>query len=882
MAAPETGELPRSADFDAAPGDFNAVAWVNAALATHEAGALRELCHEGVRQAHGALDEGLSRAVAAVPWVVRETEKVRQRANNLRANVDGVGERVAGVEHGVAGSVATIAASDTIVRRVQRACELLVNAGEAERLLRRLEALLASSASDGSDLVTAADVVAQLRTALAPLSAIPEMEDRFNSLNTADAKLEALAAPQLQKALETRNTAAAANARIVFDRAGRANAFCTQYVTIRAAQIGKIWSSSWDASQTTASDFAVEADDSDTKQRPPRASAGDLAAPGSVAALSAFFGAVQQLLQIEADWLTVAFPDLRATLLPSLVCTALTDFKSPALVSNVFFGKASDESSETAGELGDRMNEVALCSIRAAAAVAKILLPPTASETTALDTAAADDAALDGLSVVVLDAVSTVLFPYRIFWDTLCDVAARQAKSSAMSLPLPCALVKPATSAATQSAHSSSPPRHTAGPASVTAGTRRYRPPLSEIAKDVEGCCPSVLAALDTCLSQMTERTAGVGMTAMNQAASTTAAVLSDRLVKILRLPLATNRVGVPPSANEDEWVRISGALRLLRAVSKLKRSWDARRESAFAVAIGTATPVLEGASLIADNAHSRIERLLSQVDAGNLTDAGVVWELVRDSDLAGRVIAAYEDSTAGNGDLSTLIEAVHGVVYESMFNGVWERFASFGARERWSSDGGDGDSSMLGFSSSPLGYATEVADYLMTIPQQLEPFVPEEDYAEYATPTSAYAFSLNANTRSKGSARAEPADPAPVGDTTAGESGADVEDTMVNLSFAGMWISVLAVGTMEFYVEKMCGITKLSAAGTRQLATDAEYICNVLAALGVVPTPDMDIARRVLECPADTGSFRKIGDSVGVAEQKLVRRLAAVRGYSL
>ena len=105
----------------------------------------------------------------AVPWVVRESDRVRQRTNVLRNEMEQVGKRVSGVETGVASSVKTIADADTVVRRVQKAASLLETACYADILLDRFQSLLASAGVDGSDLVSAADVASQLRKALIPL-----------------------------------------------------------------------------------------------------------------------------------------------------------------------------------------------------------------------------------------------------------------------------------------------------------------------------------------------------------------------------------------------------------------------------------------------------------------------------------------------------------------------------------------------------------------------------------------------------------------------------------------------------------------------------------------------------------------------------------------
>lgn len=851
-------ELPHSTQFDADPSDFNAVSWANAVLSASPSPPIPELLdllQDYIRDAHVVLDASLKSALSAVPWVVRETDKVRQRANLLRAGVDGVGQRVEGVETGVASSVTTIADADTVVRRVQRATELLSQAVDAERLLARLDALLASSAADGSDLVSAADVVSQLRATLAPLKPIAELADRFKQLDDADRKLEALAAPQLKKALEGRNTQAAVNARIVFDHAGRDNAFQTQYVALRGDQVKKLWTAAWEAK-----DAAV----SDEEKAALSGTPGDLAGLGAEATLVAFYGSLCEMVRTEAEWLRDTFPDLREELLPSLICEAVGNLKNPLPVSNVFVPSSARDAFAVVDAIADRLLGVALASVTASARISRLFLPEDFADAMQ----SRDDEKAAVLMEAIVKAITALLSPFRAFWNSTSQVTVRQARTSVLAIALPSTTLPPVTTSAEEGPTESS----------VTATTYpKVRPPLGDLAKDVETCMTQVLSILDSLLTKLNQKTCGIGISSMKQATTTMSSVLSDRFLRALRLPPSR------PSPAEDEWNKVSGALRLLIATSALKRSWDARKESLFAVAVGTATPVLEVASVVQELPIKRVGQFLSQTESDSPQEAAVVWELVRDEKLTAKVIAEFESLDSAH-DFESFVDTVHRVVYDTMFAGVKDRFASFSSRDLWSSDSINGEASMLGFSSSPLGYATEVADYLMTVPQQLEPFVPDEEDAKYATPKSPYAFCKTGASRQK----RRPGGP---GHSSAGQGKDNAEDNIeeleeediTNTSFAGMWISLLAIGTMELYVEKICTIQKMSEAGTRQLATDADYICNVIASLGVEPTPEMALVCRLLECRADGASVKEVAAGYEAAEQRiLIRRVAAVRGISV
>lgn len=833
--------LPNSTDFDSV--DFNPISWLNHSLASSTSlPTLLQLLQDSLRDAHEALDTSLSSALSSVPWIVRETERVRQRANLLRAGVDSVGQRVEGVETGVASSVSTIAAADTVVRRVQRASDLLAQAVEAERLLARLDALLASSAADGSDLVSAADVVSRLRMTLDPLKPIPELADRFSQLDESDRKLEALAAPQLKRALECRGTAAAKNARIVFDHAGRDNAFQTQYVALRGEQIGRMWSSAWEGREVLVAGMEEG-----------KGIKGDLAGPGAEAVLVGFYASLYEMLRVEAEWLQEAFPDLKEQLLPMLTCKAVGELRDPLPVSNVFVRGGTDTVQE-ANDAGDRLFSVGLASIKAAGRVCRLLLPDGSEQ----EVGSVELAEKTG------KAITALLQPFRAFWSSATQVAVRQARTNAANIKLHC-IQKEGGS-----------PLGEGGAGKVAGGQSlaSFQPALGDFAKDVENCNIEVLAILESLITSLNMRTCGVGIASMKQATSTLASSLMDRLCRVLRLPVSS--VG----SEDDEWVRTSGALRLLIATSALKRSWDAKKESLFAVAVGTATPVLEIASMVQDSPGRRVEQFLGQIESGSPQEAAIAWELVRDNNLATKVVSEFEVLDSVH-DFESFVNLVHRAVYDTMFAGVKKRFSSFNARDLWSTDTGGGDVSIAGFSSSPSGYATEVADFLMTIPQQLEPFVPDEEDTKYAMPTSPYVFSK----ARVALAQRFTHDSAGQSDTTSSklDTGSQPEDEMATVSFAGMWITVLAIGTMELYVDKICSIPKMSEAGTRQLATDAEYICNIIASLGVASTPEMSLISRLLECRPDATSVKGIAAEFNSADQKkLIRKVAAVRGISV
>lgn len=862
--------------------------------------------------AHAELDTALAAALSAVPWVVRESEKVRQRAAAVRAGVDGVGERVAGVEGSVSDAVAGIASADMLVRRVEGTAEMLAQTAAADALLGRLGSLLGSGSSDGSDLVSAADVVAELRAALEPLRGIQGMEGRFGELDGADDRLGALAEPRLLSALEARAAVGARNARIVFDRAGRAGAFCGKYVELRHGLISGMWTEAWGSPPSATADSAT--------------TASDLTSTRAGIVLDGFYKKLADFVQVESAWLGDVFPDLRPQLLPDLLIASMREPVAPS-VDDLRPRPATVQVSGI-----NRMHQASIRATRAAAEIAHVLVcdlkGADGDDSTEFVSGAVDRVAegggsvpelglglglsigegagagsgnvTDGVSNVegkeigeqrIFDAVVSILFPCSVFWSVWPALAASTAETSALAIPI---------GENTGPSGTGSPPPPPKSSASSSAAklpsSRRSSPearsqpvPLADIAKLLQAAFTPLLAVLDSLETQISDWTVGVGVLAVPAATAAASAVVSRRAIALIQRD--QQLVVALKSRTGDDWGRVAGALSLLLVVGSLKQSWEARKEACKCLAGEPTSGMLEVAVALRGNPRACIARLLELADADMWAEASVVMQLVLNNNLSTRVAETIRGSVDGDrqgGDFCDLIDAVHRAAYDAMFAGIRQRFQDFEKEASWGNPNvtGDGVESMAGFSSSPLSYATEIADYMMTIPQQLEPYVPAEDEEDfYSTPSSVFAFSASGSEPVKNAAvpGVNKGKVSSLDETSEDNRAFETHaDDGIGLSFAGMWIGAVAIGTMELYVEKIIGLSRLSKSGAKQLTIDAEYICNVLAALGVVPSPELDLCRRVLDCCSlDPVSLKLIRDEQGSEKHhRIVEKIVNARGF--
>ncbi|KAK1881546.1 Conserved oligomeric Golgi complex subunit 7 [Dissostichus eleginoides] len=121
-------------------------------------------------------------------------------------------------------------------------------------------------------------------------------------------------------------------------------------------------------------------------------------------------------------------------------------------------------------------------------------------------------------------------------------------------------------------------------------------------------------------------------------------------------------------------------------------------------------------------------------------------------------------------------------------------------------------------FSLSPQEYITNIGQYLMSLPLHLEPFVTQEDPAlEMALHAGKLPFPP------------EQGDDLPELDNT-----------------ADYWLGSIARATMQTYCDSILLIPQLGPHSTKQLATDIDYLSNVMDALGLQPQTAKLLPRRL------------------------------------
>lgn len=153
------------------------------------------------------------------------------------------------------------------------------------------------------------------------------------------------------------------------------------------------------------------------------------------------------------------------------------------------------------------------------------------------------------------------------------------------------------------------------------------------------------------------------------------------------------------------------------------------------------------------------------------------------------------------------------------------------------------GTSAHLSSSFSPQEYITQIGQYLMTLPQHLEPLLVNHSPA------------LN---------RAlQEANTAPTCNT-----GRIVSES--EISAADFLINSVGQNTCKLYTDAVLKIPDITASMVTQLTTDIDYVCNILEDLGVNSCEPLDQLNSLLKAPAD--------QYLKVAPGKNPRLIAGVR----
>ncbi|XP_063573271.1 conserved oligomeric Golgi complex subunit 7 isoform X3 [Pongo abelii] len=199
---------------------------------------------------------------------------------------------------------------------------------------------------------------------------------------------------------------------------------------------------------------------------------------------------------------------------------------------------------------------------------------------------------------------------------------------------------------------------------------------------------------------------------------------------------------------------------------------------------------------------------------------------------------------------LTRLNQQAHQLAFDSVFLRIKQQLLLISKMDSWNM-AGIGETltdDLPAFSLTPLEYISNIGQYIMSLPLNLEPFVTQED--------SALELALHAGKL-----------PFPP------EQGDELPELD---NMADNWLGSIARATMQTYCDAILQIPELSPHSAKQLATDIDYLINVMDALGLQPSRTLQHIVTLLKTrPED---YRQVSKGL---PRRLATTVAAMRSVN-
>ncbi|XP_007571519.1 conserved oligomeric Golgi complex subunit 7-like [Poecilia formosa] len=311
-------------------------------------------------------------------------------------------------------------------------------------------------------------------------------------------------------------------------------------------------------------------------------------------------------------------------------------------------------------------------------------------------------------------------------------------------------------------------------------------------------------------------------------------------------------------SAFQEDWTSFQNSVRIIATCGELLRQCGAFEQQLSNKILGTAGKYLsesysprslagiqEASSTDRKNATKNPWQEYNYLQRGNVAEYNNLME----------ILFSLKEKGTGNSSLlaeprsalTRLNQQANQLAFDSVFLQIKHQLCLVSKMESQdaSAIGESYTEDLPTFSLSPQEYITNIGQYLMSLPLHLEPFVTQEDPAlEMALHAGKLPF---------------PPDQ--------GDDLPELDNT------ADYWLGSIARATMQTYCDAILLIPRLSPHSTKQLATDIEYLSNVMDALGLQPSRTLQHIVTLLRAkPEDYRQTAKL------LPRRLASSLAALR----
>ncbi|KAL7214477.1 hypothetical protein ACSBR1_026814 [Camellia fascicularis] len=741
-----------------------------------------------------SLEDQSSAALLRVPRATRDVIRLRDDALSLRNSVASILLKLKKAEGSSAESIATLAKVDTVKRRMEAAYETLQDAAGLTQLSSTVEDVFASG-----DLPRAAETLANMRHCLSAVGEVAEFANIRKQLEVLEDRLDTMVQPRLTDALSNRKVDVARDLRGILIRIGRFKSLEQHYTKVHLKPIKHLWEDFDSQNQTNKlanekSELERIANSHDFRPSLPTVAFSSW--------LPSFYDELLLYLEQEWKWCMTAFPDDYKTLVPKLLVEAMTTVGANFVSRiNLATGEVVPETKALAKGMldilsGDMPKGVKVQTKHLEALIELHNMTGTFARNIQHLFSESD-------LEVLLDTLKAVYLPYESFKQKYGQMERSILSAGIAGLDLRGA---------------------------VARGVGAQGVELSETVRRMEESIPQVIvlleASVERCISFTGGSEADELMLALDDIMLQYISTLQETL-KSLRAVCGVDVDGVGSKkeigldkkegahssrksdliSNEEEWSIVQGALQILTVTDCLTsrssvfeaslRATLARLSTSLSIAVFGSSLDQNPSHVAGDDGSGELSlagRAALDVASVRLLDipekARKLFNLLEQSKdprfhalpLASQRVAAFADT-------------VNELVYDVLISKVRQRLSDVSRLPIWSSIEEPSAFHLPSFSAYPQSYVTSVGEYLLTLPQQLEPL------AEGIS-----------------------------------DGDANTDDAQF---FATEWMFKVAEGATALYMEQLRGIHFINDRGAQQLSVDIEYLSNVLSALSM-PIPQI------------------------------------------
>lgn len=789
-----------------------------------------------------SLEEESSASLLKVPRASREIIRLRDDASSLRSTVCSILSKLKQAEGSCAESVAALGRVDVVKQRMEAAYGTLQDAAGLAQLSASVETVFASG-----DLARAAETLANMQHCLSVIGEVPEFSNVRQQLEILEDRLEGMVLPKLSDALSQRKVEATQSLHDILVTIGRYTSLENQYTRVRLKPLRRVWEE-YDSGKGGLSLNKLSIDEKPYDRQPPTSTLpiGD-SRTSFVDWLPQFYDEVLLSLEQEWKWCLIAFPEKYKSLVPKLLVETMSSISTSFAMR---IESSSYEMLSGAGLPGDGQKAEKFQHTQLGLLIMLHNMTGTFSRNVQHLFALIDAEDL----VNVLRAIYS---PYEGYKERYGDLELSLLNDQVMSLDF-------------------------RGAVSRSVGARGVE--VSETVRRIEASVPAVALSLESAVERCLNFTGGSEAEALLQTLDEVMRLFIGKLqdmLKSLRVICGVDRPVLDSGkretsmegltarkevsvldmvSDEEEWAIVQGILQIV-AVAESLNSRTAVFEATLCATLRRLGERLCLSKLLSSigqaNAFSgknqpTVESIVGQ-SGGPLSFDMAVLRLFDKPDKARRLNNLLEQAkdtgfhalAHTSGLVVSFSDSVNDLVYDVLIAKVRARLVNVALMPVWGAEKEENVFDLPSFSAYASPHVTSIGEYLLTLPQQLEPVM--------------------------------------MGGGVSGITSDAGEDNVDDAQFfATEWMFKVTEGATSLYIDQLRGIQFLSDRGAHQLTADIDYLSKVLSALSMQVPPVLATFQACLQVPKEKLSELIKSDSGKQLDSATARLICKMRRVSI